>query len=98
MYVFRRFRVMRVSIAVFEAPEKTMEFHRRWDSMHVLTDSTSPREDMGCTIDFRFSCELSSYAIWPRGTSGRGTRVHFVNAVGHEMVSLPAPPVRNGVL
>ena len=31
------------------------------------------------------------------GPPGVGTRVHFVNSVGHEMVSLPAPPVRNGI-
>ena len=52
----------------------------------------SPREDLGCTIDFRFRDELYGYAIRPRGTLGRvGTRVHFVNSVGHEPVS-PVPP------
>ena len=33
-----------------------------------------------------YRCVLSSYAIRPRGTRTGGTRVHFVNSVGHEMV------------
>ena len=42
---------MRVSIAVFEAPEKTVKFHRRWDFTHVSTGATGSREDMCYTIE-----------------------------------------------
>ncbi len=50
--------------------------------------------DAQLIFDFGTSCCLMPYG--QGGPPGVGTRVHFVNSVGHEMVSLPAPvPLRD---
>ena len=59
----------------------------------------SPCVDMGYPIDFRFRYEQQGLCSPAQGgPSGVGTRVHFVNSVGHEPVSLPAPGPRRAII
>ena len=54
---------------------------RTWDDQSIFDSDVSNKD----------------YAPRPRGTRTRGTRVHFVNSVGHEMVSLVPPGLRKAI-
>ena len=79
-------RCFRGSSATASA-QKSVKFHLRWDFTHVSADATrsagvaeqlpknaehSSGMDMGYTVSLRFRCELSGYAIRPRGTRTSG--------------------------
>ena len=49
-------------------------------------------------VRVEYMCMLSAYAIRPRGTLGMGHHFHFVKVVGHELVSLPTPALRRGII
>jgi len=51
--------------------------------------------DSRSTLDSGACCRLMPYG--QGGPAQVGTRVHFVNSVGHEMVSPVPPPARSGI-
>ena len=77
---------MRASIAVSEAPEETVELVPR---MFQLTQH-SPREDMGCPVDFRFRSEQQGLCSPAKVDPHEGH-------LRPEMVALVPPAPRRGV-
>ena len=82
---------MRVSIAVFEVPEKTVKSHRRWDFTHVSADSTSSRGDLGCAIRLVYRYERSGLCFLAKGDPHEGH-------LRPEMVSLVPLALRKGII